>query len=187
MQHVKDRDVVLSAAPMIYFLSRLEFIDYVMPLFNFYVGFVFQTPVSDELTGGAFIKPFSATLWTAIIVLIWITALFLKCHFHVELRLASETSPFEPSFVSTLVQSFGSLCQQGSSVFPTRNSSRIVSLSMLLASLVLYNYYTSLAVSDLISFPKKTRVNSLSALADSSMKIVAENTSYLQYVFKVCE
>lgn len=65
------------------------------------------------------------------------------------------------------------------------NSSRILQVTFFLSSFVLFNYYTSLVVSNLISFPKPTTINSLTALAVSNLELGAENVSYVHYYMKV--
>lgn len=92
---------------------------------------------------------------------------------------------FVPSLPLMILSTLGGLCQQGMTLVLKWNTSRIMQSVFLLSGIVLYNYYTSLVVSELISFPKPTNLNSLKALGESNLELGAQNISYLHYYMKV--
>lgn len=63
---------------------------------------------------------------------------------------------------------------------PKLLSGRFVYIFLLLSSIVVYNYYTSVLVSTLVGSPLKTKIKTLEDLAESELKIGFEDVPYLR-------
>lgn len=178
---------VISTAPMFALETRRRILEIIHPLGNFKTMFTFQTPKEDDLSGSAFYKPFSLTLWLGLISAILIMGILIRKTTQMEIGINpdKEGYRFIPSFSLTTLATLGMVCQQGVSLALKWNTTRILQVSIFVSAFVLYNYYTSLVVSSLITFPKHTRINSLKALKDSSLKLGAQNISYFNYYMKV--
>lgn len=180
---------VLSTAPMLGLESRRKIMEFVYPLKYFYSAFIFQTPKANDLTGEAFLKPFSWRLWTCMVCSILLVATILWATIKVELKTSirdeGESVICVPSLTLAILSTMGALCQQAMDLAIKWNATRVLQLIFFLNGVVLYNYYNSLIVSELISFPKATSINSMRALKDSNLKLIAQNISYVHYYMKV--
>lgn len=167
--------------------TRRRILEIIHPLGDFKTMFTFQTPKEEDLSGSAFYKPFSLTLWLCLITAILIVGTVMRKTIQMEIRTNpdKEGYRFIPSFSLTILATLGVVCQQGVSLALKWNTTRILQVAFVICAFVLYNYYTSLVVSSLITFPKYTRINSLKALKDSSLKLGAQNISYFNYYMKV--
>lgn len=169
---------------MIGFQSRQKVLELIFPVYELRTSFTFQTPPLNDLSAQSFLRPFSLKLWICIVCAIFVVGIAIRQAVYVEIT-ETPNQPFIPSFPLTILSSLGALCQQGMTLILNWNSSRILQVTLFLSSFVLFNYYTSLVVSNLISFPKPTTINSLTALAVSNMELGAENVSYVHYYMKV--
>lgn len=178
---------VLLTAPMVGWETRRRILEIIYPLTTFRLSFTFQTPREDDLTGTTFLKPFSTTLWICVVCAILLVGVAMKKTIQLEIRnsLTNNLYLFEPSISLTILSTMGVLCQQGMTLVMKWNTSRILQVFCFFSGLVLYNYYTSLIVSDLISFPKATKVNNLKALLESNLDLAAQNMSYFHYYMQV--
>lgn len=176
--------VAVVVAPMLALESRRQLLEVVFPLVYFQSTFTFQTPKENDLTGLAFLKPFSWTLWITLVGAIIAVGVVMKKTIQMEVQISRDQSCV-PSLSLTILSSLGAICQQGMSFALAWNASRILQVAFFFTGLVLYNYYTSLVVSELISFPKATKINSLKALGESNLELGAQNISYVHYYMKV--
>lgn len=178
---------VLSASPLIGLENRVPILDMLFSVFKFRSTFTFQTPPLDDLSGSAFLSPFSLTLWICILCSVLIIGVIMRQVIFLEVRESTliRNQPFIPSLPLTMLSSFGALCQQGMSLVLKWNSSRILQVTFFFSSFVLFNYYTSLVVSSLISFPKPTKITTMQALIDSNLDLGADNSSYFYYFVQV--
>lgn len=180
-------NTVLTTAPMLALESRRKLLEVVFPVKHFQSTFTFQTPKLNDLSGSAFLKPFSLTLWICLVLTILLVGIAMKKVIQLEIRTGylRDTYEFEPAFSLTILSTLGVLCQQGMPFALKWNTSRVLQVTFFLCGVVFYNYYTSLVVSDLISFPKATKLNSLKALLESNLELGAQNISYVHFYMKV--
>lgn len=172
---------------MLALVARIELLDIVYPATSIKTSFIFQTPKQNNLSGSAFLKPFSWTLWLCLICAVLLMGVVLNKTILLEVETSVKEDGYEfiPSISLTVLSTFGVICQQGMDLVLKWNTSRILQVAFFFAGLVIYNYYTSLVVSDLITFPKATDVNSLRSLKDSNLELGAMNISYIHYYMKV--
>lgn len=180
-----NNEIILCTAPMLALLPRLRLLDFLYPLTHFRSTFTFQTPTQNDLTGSAFLKPFSWTLWICVLCSVVLVGVAMQKTVQMEIQTSGDGYDFVPSLPLMILNTLGGLCQQGMTLVLKWNTSRIMQSVFLLAGIVVYNYYTSLVVSELISFPKPTNLNSLKALEESNLELGAQNISYLHYYMKV--
>lgn len=182
-----NETTVVSAAPMIGLEQRQRKLEILCPVTRFKSMFTFQTPIEDDLTGAAFLKPFSSSMWLCLVLVVLIIGLAMKLAVHYEVKTSrdDEGHHFIPSLSLTILSTLGVVCQQGMTLLLNWNTSRILQVVFFLCGFVLYNYYTSLVVSQLITFPKYTRINSLNALTESNLRLGAQNISYFNYYLQV--
>lgn len=168
-------------------IARLRVLEFIYPLIHFHSTFTFQTPTQNDLTGSAFLKPFSLTLWICVLCSVVLVGVAMQRSLKMEIQTCGKKDDyhFVPSLPLMILSTLGGLCQQGMTLVLKWNTSRIMQSVFLLSGIVLYNYYTSLVVSELISFPKPTNLNSLKALGESNLELGAQNISYLHYYMKV--
>lgn len=116
-------------------------------------------------------------VWTSIIILIVLISL--------SLRLISSCRSNEFHHVSAVFISFGAFCLQGTNEHISRPSSRCVIIFLLIASLLIHNFYTSVLVSILVEVDYKTNVTNLNELADSDIEIGILNTTVVKNLMKM--
>ncbi|EDW29485.1 GL22748 [Drosophila persimilis] len=90
-----------------------------------------------------------------------------------------------PSLLTTFLISFGAACIQSSALIPRSNGGRLIYFALFLISFIMYNYYTSVVVSSLLSSPVKSKIKTMQQLAESQLTVGLEplpfTKSYLNY------
>ncbi|KAI8041633.1 hypothetical protein M5D96_005898 [Drosophila gunungcola] len=80
---------------------------------------------------------------------------------------------------------FGAACIQSSSLIPRSAGGRLIYFALFLISFIMYNYYTSVVVSSLLSSPVKSKIKTMQQLAESPLTVGLEplpfTKSYLNY------
>ncbi|KAF5279527.1 hypothetical protein FQR65_LT03349 [Abscondita terminalis] len=178
--------------------DRIKFYDFVFPTYPFKYKleryktffivffcrtcFIFRTPRSSGQINNEFLKPFVYSLWYLILATTVVFCVFLKFLFFVEHKIFGVNE--ENSWHTAWIMTVGVLCQQGASFVPKPTSGRCTLLSMLLMSLLLYNYYTSSIVSSLLS-SSSTPIKTIRELTESQLTVGLEDTPYTRVWFKI--
>lgn len=102
----------------------------------------------------------------------WITFIIqITCFgFILKFLFKWENSYFDQN-ISTHLLAFGILCQQGANARASLISSRTLIACMLLSSVLLYNFYTSMLVSMIVETRHETDIKTKEDLADSDIEI----------------
>lgn len=145
--------------------------------------FVFRHPATTS--ANIFIQPFSRSVWATLLVSILFVAtllyLSLRASFVVKLVFEETT---DTSAQNSMLITLGILTQQG---FDLHNiilfSTRIIILSMVLLSILVYQYYSSYIVGSLLITPPRT-INTLTDLINSNLKVGVEDLSYNKDYFE---
>ncbi|KYB28601.1 hypothetical protein TcasGA2_TC032489 [Tribolium castaneum] len=151
--------------------SKVDELDFLMPFYNFRTCFFHRLPKKSTVS---FIKPFSRNTWFAIILSTLIFTAFLKIAL-----VMSEAD--ETTWAISFLTVFSTLCQDGDDPSPSERDTgcKLVFLSILVLSLLLFNYYTSIMVSLLLSAEVETD-HTIEHLARSNLEIGIENEFYVK-------
>lgn len=87
---------------------------------------------------------------------------------------------------STIVTVIAVYCQQGAARTPTLSSGRCLFIFLLLSSIMIYNYYTSVLVSGLVGSSSKTNIKNVYDLANSKLNVGFDNVPYIKGFLTVC-
>ncbi|CAD7081125.1 unnamed protein product [Hermetia illucens] len=163
---------------------RLENIWVVFEAAKIRTTFFFLAYHNSEISVNRLAKPFHCTVWICVIVVLTVFSFGLREVLILERRLHhGRTSA--PSFFSTMLSSFGTICQQSSLIIPRTLGGRLSCVFFLIASYLLYNYYTSSIVAFLLGPPVKSDIKTLRQLADSNLKVGLDDIpftrAYLNY------
>ncbi|XP_044270626.1 uncharacterized protein LOC123015160 [Tribolium madens] len=142
-----------------------------MPFYKFRTCFFYRLPKKSTVS---FIKPFSRHTWYAIILSTLIFTTFLK------IALVMSDAD-ETTWIISFLTVFSTLCQDGDDPSPSERDTgcKLVFLSILVLSLLLFNYYTSITVSLLLSVEAETE-HTIEHLAHSNLEIGVENEFYVK-------
>ncbi|EDV97845.1 GH14466 [Drosophila grimshawi] len=148
---------------------------------------LFRTPHNAGIRSDVFIRPFSALVWYFFGGILLMIGMFLWLTFYMECKRMRRSwrLSFVPSLLTTLLYSFGAACIQSSQLVPRSMGGRLAYLILLLTTFIMYNYYTSVVVSSLLSSPVKSDIKTMQQLAESSLTVGLEplsfTKSYLNY------
>ncbi|KAH8405061.1 hypothetical protein KR222_010395 [Zaprionus bogoriensis] len=148
---------------------------------------MFRTPHNAGIRGDVFLQPFSALVWYTFAGILVLISLLLWLIFYWECKRMRRRwrLQFVPSLLNTFLISFGAACIQSSSLTPRSTGGRLAYFALFLISFIMYNYYTSVVVSSLLSSPVKSKINTMQQLAESSLEVGLEplsfTKSYLNY------
>lgn len=137
--------------------------------------FYFRNPGVVKPNFREVLKPFTRQSW---MVVLYVTALVCAC-----IEIAHLVDKWR-SGIGRNSHWYGSIfiviavyAQQGLDNIPTRISSRIIFLNLLICSALLYNYYTSSLVSSLISTEPQV-LKTIRELFESSLRVGIEYQPY---------
>lgn len=162
----------------------------------------FRTPQIINIWGDDLFRPFAGSVWLCLLLSIIVIAPLLRLAINWErsrLNFWSITnydnpprsmidqnrSPEEPdnnleSIFSTILVTFGAYCQQAAHLSPISFPSKCIYIFLFILSILIYNCYTSILVSSLVSGPGKTDINDVWKLADSPLILRAEDIAYVR-------
>ncbi|EDS36312.1 glutamate receptor [Culex quinquefasciatus] len=179
-----DREIDYSVTGLMTKIKRMEHLTSVASYMTFELMFIFKTPESSNLMNSAFIRPFSPSVWISVVLIVLLGSFVFKFNYMVEFKMLNMREGIEsPSWYGLLVESLGNFCQQGSSFKPKSFSGKVVQISVLMCSVMVYNYYTSAIVSTLIGTPKKSDIKTLVQLANSHLELGIEDVTYEKAFF----
>lgn len=169
----------LTSAPFFMTSGRFRFLSSIAATGDFRSVCMFRTPRNSGMHGGVFLEPFSSKVWILFGCSLLLAALMLWLAFFMEhYQMDRYISTFVPSLLTTCLISFGSACAQSSFLIPRSWGGRIAFMSLSIATFLMYNYYTSVVVSSLLGSPVKSKIKSLSQLADSDLEVGLEPLPY---------
>ncbi|KAH8239060.1 hypothetical protein KR032_000304 [Drosophila birchii] len=182
-----DQTADITATPSLATEGRLKYLSAIIETGFFRSVCIFRTPHNAGLRGDVFLQPFSPLVWylfggvlSLIGILLWIT-------FYMECRRMRRRWRLDylPSLLSTFLISFGAACIQSSVLIPRSTGGRLIYFALFLISFIMYNYYTSVVVSSLLSSPVKSKIKTMQQLAESPLTVGLEplpfTKSYLNY------
>ncbi|KAH8333027.1 hypothetical protein KR074_011744 [Drosophila pseudoananassae] len=184
---VVDQTADLTATPSLATEGRLKYLSAIIETGFFRSVCIFRTPHNAGLRGDVFLQPFSPTVWylfggvlSLIGFLLWVT-FYMECK-----RMCRRWRlDYLPSILSTFLISFGAACIQSSALIPRSTGGRLIYFALFLISFIMYNYYTSVVVSSLLSSPVKSKIKTMQQLAESPLTVGLEplpfTKSYLNY------
>lgn len=123
------------------------------------------------------LKPFKYSVWTVCGVLLVSISLLLGFVLQWEAKNARTVSAF--------ILSLGAFCQQGTDMIFTLSSTRIVSISLSLSSLLIYNFYTSVLVSITVGTGFEADITNQAQLVGSDIPIGFLNSSIVRNILRV--
>ncbi|ETN65970.1 ionotropic glutamate receptor-invertebrate [Anopheles darlingi] len=180
----------LGGCALFFTQERIPLIDYLSMSTSTRAKFVFRAP-KLSFTDNVFALPFDRYVWYCTISFIVLSGVLLAVVLRVEQQLRSSSSSFDrqddppltPIHLSdTLLNSFGTTCQQGSFIEPKTGASRCLILLCLVVLMFLYASYSANIVA-LIQSPS-TKIRTVEDLLASHMKTGAEDTVYNKYYFR---
>ncbi|EDW79105.2 uncharacterized protein Dwil_GK10445 [Drosophila willistoni] len=184
---VVDKTADLGSAPCLATEGRLQYLSAIIETGYFRSVCMFRTPHNAGIRGDVFLQPFSRLVWYIFAAILSTIALLLWLIFYLECKRMPRfwNLEYAPSLLNTFLVSFGAACIQSSALIPQSTGGRLVYLVLFLISFIMYNYYTSVVVSSLLSSPIKSKIKTLEDLAESSLQVGLEplsfTKSYLNY------
>lgn len=122
-------------------------------------------------------KPFDIFIWISILLIIIITTLTLK--------LILKLEKHDTSIVHTFILSVGAFCQQGVHHRMSLCSIRLYVFSLLIAGLLIYNFYTSVLVSTIIDVRFDSNINSKDDLVRNNIPMAFQNSTIMRSFLNV--
>lgn len=130
-------------------------------------------------------RPFRFLIWLGILASIALVSLSMKAIFDWERKLIKSVLKRCLSIGYTFVVTFGAICQQGTQLSFRLLSGKFLVVFLLLGSIVIHNYYTSVLVSTLIESTAEAGMHSIRDLADSELRVGLNNSTLTKSVLEV--
>ncbi|XP_039444181.1 ionotropic receptor 75a-like [Culex pipiens pallens] len=171
----------LGATALFLTADRIREIDYLSMTTPTRAKFIFRSP-KLSVTDNVFILPFNGTVWMCIISFIVLSATLLLIIMLVEFRYTTvRYGSFRPTLMDTMMNMFGTSCQQGSFMEPKSLPTRCLILLSLIVLMFLYASYSANIVA-LIQSPSR-KIRTVEDLLNSRLETGAEDTVYNKYYF----
>uniref|UniRef100_A0A182JQ31 Uncharacterized protein n=1 Tax=Anopheles christyi TaxID=43041 RepID=A0A182JQ31_9DIPT len=177
----------LGGTSMFFTQDRIKAVDFLSMTASTRASFIFRAP-KLSFTNNVFVLPFDQYVWYCTVSFILLSGVLLLVMLRTEQRYnpGTGTRSSSPSTVTglsdTLLNVFGTTCQQGSFIEPRTAPSRCLILLCLVVLMFLYASYSANIVA-LIQAPS-TKIQTLEDLLASRLKTGAEDTVYNQYYFR---
>uniref|UniRef100_A0A8W7K749 Ionotropic receptor 75a N-terminal domain-containing protein n=1 Tax=Anopheles albimanus TaxID=7167 RepID=A0A8W7K749_ANOAL len=174
---VQRHETDVAATGIIMRLSRQPELDSIHYSWAFETGFVYKiTPdIGSKSEGNGFVAPFSRSVWLVFALSLGLAMVVLK--YLPRLAVRSLGTSQSPSSGTYLLDVVSCVAQQGVAHVSRFVPSRVAILVLLVANLVLYNYYTSTVVSGLLSV-QMIGPETIPQVIDSSLKVSLTDTGY---------
>uniref|UniRef100_A0A182PEC6 Methionine aminopeptidase n=1 Tax=Anopheles epiroticus TaxID=199890 RepID=A0A182PEC6_9DIPT len=175
---VQRHETDVAATGIIMRLSRQPELDSIHYSWAFETGFIYKiTPdIGSKSEGNGFVAPFSPSVWVAFLLSLALSVAVLR---YLACR-RSASHPGEPPARATMayvLDVMACVAQQGVPNVSRLVPMRIATIVLLVANLVLYNYYTSTVVSGLLS-AKMIGPESIPQVIDSPLRLSLTDTGY---------
>uniref|UniRef100_A0A182NBE7 Ionotropic receptor 75a N-terminal domain-containing protein n=1 Tax=Anopheles dirus TaxID=7168 RepID=A0A182NBE7_9DIPT len=178
---VQRHETDVAATGIIMRLSRQPELDSIHYSWAFETGFIYKiTPdIGSKSEGNGFVAPFSPSVWVAFLLALVLSVAVLKHLARLSERWLQHSSRTERAraTMAYVVDVVSCVAQQGVPYVSRLVPSRVAVMVLLVANLVLYNYYTSTVVSGLLS-AKMIGPESIPAVIDSPLKLSLTDTGY---------
>lgn len=148
------------------------------------IFFYRRSPYDFKLNWDVF-RPFRFLIWVGILASIALVSLFMKAIFDWERKLIKSVLKRCLSIGYTFVVTFGAICQQGTQLSFRLLSGKFLVVFLLLGSIIIHNYYTSVLVSTLIKSTAETGMHTIWDLADSELRVGLNNSTLTKSVLEV--
>lgn len=166
----------LGFSPMAVTKERLAVFDQTVPIATVRITIIFRHPKSGG-TRNLFLQPFDNQVWTLIGAVLLVSTGILSVILYVKQR----KSRFHCKY--TLIV-FGIFCLQSYSGRISIIPSRITLITVILFSILLYQFYSCFIIGYLLVLPPKN-IRTLEQLLASNLKLSVENISYNHDFLKV--
>ncbi|KAG5900001.1 hypothetical protein JTB14_009087 [Gonioctena quinquepunctata] len=163
-----------GSSPLFVRTDRATVMEYGRRTWTLRAAFIFRNPKSKNSVD-TFIKPLSWSIWLCTLFSSLFVILLLRlAHMNEKKHIDKHTDTGWSYFV---IYTVGAFCQQGMTVTPFSYSGRIIIMSLLILSLMIYQFYSASLVSHLLMKPK-TRIKSVEDILTSNMKVGCEDILY---------
>ncbi|KAI2474066.1 Ionotropic receptor 75f, partial [Diabrotica virgifera virgifera] len=153
-------------------VPRVKYHEIISPDYMYRTGFLFLNPGKTK-PGTEVLKPFSINTWYAFVFTTIIIGFAIFVIYWIEYTITQTRIKY--SFCTSILIAISIIAQQGSAIVPYRFSGRIIYLSLLIMSMMAYNYYTSSLVSSLLSGVPEV-ISTIKELYESNLKVSLELT-----------
>ncbi|XP_072399667.1 ionotropic receptor 75a-like [Diabrotica undecimpunctata] len=153
-------------------IPRVKYHEIISPDYIYRTGFLFLNPGKTK-PGTEVLKPFSIKTWYVFVLTTVIVGFAIFAVYWIEYTFAETKIKY--SFCTSILIAISTIAQQGSAIVPYRFSGRIIYLSLLIMSMMAYNYYTSSLVSSLLSGVPEV-ISTIKELYESNLKVSFELT-----------
>ncbi|KAJ8978645.1 hypothetical protein NQ317_002282 [Molorchus minor] len=155
-------------------IGRVKYLDYFAVTMRFRSRFFFRNPGMKKI-GVDILKPFSRKTWYVTLTTMLILSIALKLTYWIDNTFLN--SNIRQSLFTSFVVIISIFSQQGSSTVPYRLGGRLIFLTVLVLSILMYNYYTSSLVSSLLG-TKPPALKTIKELYESTLKVGIEDEAY---------
>lgn len=163
-------------------INRFDFFDILHQGWKLETAFIYRlTPnIGYKNLKGDFFAPFHIYVWFIMGGICLLLTVVWMC---IEYMVSKKTDQFTAVNVIP-VNVVGAICQQGMDPSPMGISSRIISLTTFVFSLIFYNYYTSSVVGGLLGNTVEGP-STIDAIISSELKVSFEDIGYYKILFQV--
>ncbi|XP_053663272.1 ionotropic receptor 75a-like [Anopheles marshallii] len=176
---VQRHETDVAATGIIMRLSRQPELDTIHYSWAFETGFIYKiTPdIGSKSEGNGFVAPFSPSVWVTFLLSLALSVVVLKYLAQLSERCLDHHRERTRATMAYVLDVMSCVAQQGVPDVSRLVPSRVAVIVLLVANLVLYNYYTSTVVSGLLS-SKMIGPESIPQVIDSSLKLSLTDTGY---------
>ena len=149
--------------------------------------FRFTSNLNVHNKRGDFLAPFEIHVWIlSAVAVITLTLIWIVIEFSIYLMNSTHWKQIscEGNFCNIALYITGAICQQGLDPVPKEISSRIVMITLITFSFVMYNYYTSSLVGGLLS-NTEPGPSTVDEIISSELHLSFEDIGYYKILFRV--
>lgn len=167
-------------------INRFAIFDIIQQSWKFETSFLYRfTPNLKVYNNrGNFLAPFEKRVWIItlltfiILILIWICIEFNVRNF------SNISTQYNDHIYSVTLNVIAAICQQGLDPLPNAISSRIITITTFIFSLVIYNYYTSSLVGGILGNTAQGPTT-VEEIIMSDLRLSFEDIGYYKILFRV--
>lgn len=160
-------EIEVSVSPLRATLDRVDICDMIGVTWITTGAFVFRHP--KNALRNIFLQPLCTMVWIVLMMMIFLFTVFIT----IVMRHKVKTANMMRSWIIAI----GIIAQQGIIENSRRLSMRILFYSLIVFSMIIYQYYSSFIVSSLLTDPPKS-IDSIRKLIDSDLKVGIEDLTY---------
>ncbi|XP_055850641.1 uncharacterized protein LOC129915191 [Episyrphus balteatus] len=179
---VMRNEVDVGASGAFNRINRLAEYDTIHQSWKFDSAFMyrFTSDIDADGMSGNFLAPFATQVWLmsaatiSVVMIMWYMVAWL---------LSKKFNQEEGERDGFLLKAFAAICQQGLDPIPRGVPSRAIVFTLLLFSLVMYNFYTSSVVGGLLNSSEQGP-KTVAEIVNSPLKLSFEDIGYYKVLFK---